>query len=109
MPGMTTRSTARTGRRLTRRITAFARAHGGSAEATVSYTGERGVRVVLVGADGGWGDLMAPDGDTARQALEAAGITPRDTFDAPLAAKVRTGRYEWSRMAGLQIGGPRNT
>ena len=25
-----------------------------------------------------------------------------------LAAKVRTGRYEWTRMAGIQVGGPRN-
>lgn len=108
MPGMTTR-TDRAGKRLTRQITAFARSHGGSAEATVSHIGARGARIVLVAADGDWGDLMAPDGDTARQALEAAGITPRDGFDAPLAAKVRTGPYEWTRMAGLQIGGPRNT
>jgi hypothetical protein len=31
-----------------------------------------------------------------------------ESFDGDFAAKVRTGPYEWSRMAGIQVGGPSN-
>ncbi len=31
-----------------------------------------------------------------------------EQFDGDFAAKVRTGPYEWSRMAGIQVGGPSN-
>lgn len=31
-----------------------------------------------------------------------------ESFDGEFAAKVRTGPYEWTRMAGIQIGGPAN-
>ena len=86
--------------RLAHRINAFATSHGG-AEAQIAYIGERGARIVLVGEDGGWGDLVAPTFETA----EKAGITRHETFDGELAAKVRTGPYEWKRMAGIQIGG----
>ncbi|GGL83730.1 hypothetical protein GCM10010129_29260 [Streptomyces fumigatiscleroticus] len=93
--------------RLAKRIGSFARAHGG-AEGQVAYIGQRGARIVLVGEDGGWGDLVAPSYALARQAAEKAGITVHDAFDGALAAKVRTGPYEWSRMAGIQLGGARN-
>jgi hypothetical protein len=94
--------------RLARRITAFAKAHG-AAEANVAYIGARGARIVLVGEDGTWGDLVAPTYATATAATARAGVTVHDTFDGELAAKVRTGPYEWSRMAGIQIGGRANT
>ncbi|WP_340562422.1 hypothetical protein [Streptomyces sp. GSL17-111] len=94
--------------RLAKQITAFAQRHGGSAEGQLAYLGQRGVRIVLVGADGGWGDLVATSHAVAEQAVERAGITVRETFDGEMAAKVRTGPYEWSRMAGMQIGGPAN-
>ncbi|MYR40805.1 hypothetical protein [Streptomyces sp. SID5910] len=94
--------------RLARRIDSFSKAHGG-AEGQVAYLGERGARIVLVGEDGGWGDLVAPSYEIAQQAVEKSGITAHDDFDGEFAAKVTTGRYEWSRMAGLQIGGPSNT
>ncbi|QDQ10885.1 hypothetical protein [Streptomyces spectabilis] len=91
--------------KLAKQITAFARAHGG-AEGQVAYIGQRGSRIVLVGADGGWGDLVAPTHPIALSAVEKAGITVHDDFDGDFAAKVRTGPYEWTRMAGIQIGGP---
>ncbi|MCW5249424.1 hypothetical protein [Streptomyces sp. SHP 1-2] len=103
----TQRIDAKAGRqvtRLARWIGAFSRAHGG-AEAQVAYLGQRGARIVLVGADGIWGDLVATSYDNARRAVEKAGITLREDFDGEMAAKVRTGPYEWSRMAGLQLGG----
>lgn len=93
--------------RLTKWITAFSAAHGG-AEGQVAYVGQRGARIVLVGADGGWGDLVAPSREIALKAVEKAGITLHDSFDGELAAKVRTGPYEWKRMAGIQLGGPAN-
>lgn len=93
--------------RLAKNIKAFAGAHGG-AEGQVSYLGRRGTRIVLVGEDGAWGDQVAPSYEIARKAVEKAGITVHDTFDGELAAKVRTGRYEWSRMAGIQLGGRRD-
>ncbi|MET8946530.1 hypothetical protein ABZX30_23895 [Streptomyces sp. NPDC004542] len=94
--------------RLARRIEAFSKAHGG-AEGQVAYIGERGARIVLVGEDGGWGDLVAPSPAIAEQAVRTAGITVHEAFDGEFAAKVRTGPYEWTRMAGIQVGGPGNS
>jgi poly-gamma-glutamate capsule biosynthesis protein CapA/YwtB (metallophosphatase superfamily) len=95
--------------RLAKQITAFAKSHGGAAEGQIAYIGEAGARIVLVGENGEWGDLVAPTYDIARSAVERSGITTHESFDGDLAGKVRTGRYEWSRMAGIQIGGPANT
>ncbi|MCT7352946.1 hypothetical protein N4P33_12295 [Streptomyces sp. 15-116A] len=90
--------------RLAKQITTFAKAHGG-AEGQIAYLGERGARIVLVGEDGDWGDLVAPSYDIAEKAVEKAGITRHESFDGEFAAKVETGPYEWKRMAGIQIGG----
>ncbi|SEF66831.1 hypothetical protein SAMN05216223_101666 [Actinacidiphila yanglinensis] len=95
-------------KRLARQIHAFGRAHGGT-DAQISYLGERGARIVLVGEDGAWGDLVAPRYELARRAVAESGVTVHEAFDGELAAKVRTGPYEWSRMAGVQIGGRPNT
>ncbi|WP_320779793.1 hypothetical protein [Streptomyces sp. CRN 30] len=94
--------------RLAGRIGSFSKAHGG-AEGQVAYLGQRGARIVLVGADGEWGDVVAPSYEVAEKAVEKAGLTVHESFDGEFAGQVRTGPYEWSRMAGLQIGGPRNT
>ncbi|MFI1967584.1 hypothetical protein [Streptomyces cinnamoneus] len=94
--------------KLARQITAFARSHGGSAEGQLAHIGRGTTRIALVGANGEWGNLVARSDETARKAVELAGITLRDEFDGEMAAQVRTGPYEWSRMAGLQIGGPAN-
>ncbi|MEU0964043.1 hypothetical protein ABZ357_00880 [Streptomyces sp. NPDC005917] len=90
--------------RLAKQISTFAKAHGG-ADGHVSYIGERGARIVLVGEDGGWGDLVAPTYEIAEQAVRKSGIELHDSFDGELAAKMTTGPYEWKRMAGIQIGG----
>jgi hypothetical protein len=107
-----TRAEARAGRqaaRLARQITSFAAAHGGTAEATVEYIGARGSRIVLVGANGEWGDLVAPTPAVAADAVARAGVTVHEDFGGEFAARLRTGRYEWTRMAGFQMGGPANT
>ncbi|MFD5572621.1 hypothetical protein [Streptomyces cadmiisoli] len=90
--------------RLAKQIGSFARAHGG-AEGNVAHLGQRGARIVLVGEDGAWGDLVAPTYAIAEQAVQKAGITTHESFDGEFAAKVRTGPYEWKRMAGIQLGG----
>ncbi|WP_338898936.1 hypothetical protein WBG99_27855 [Streptomyces sp. TG1A-60] len=94
--------------KLARQIGGFAKAHGG-AEAHVAYLGQLGARIVLVGEDGGWGDLVAPSYAIAEEAVKKAGVTAHEDFDGEFAAKVRTGPYEWSRMAGIQVGGPSNS
>ncbi|MFF7445150.1 MULTISPECIES: hypothetical protein [unclassified Streptomyces] len=94
--------------RLAKQISAFSKAHGG-AEGQVAYLGDRGARIALVGEDGEWGNLVAPSTEIARNAVEKAGITLHEDFDGEFAAKVRTGPYEWTRMAGIQLGGPKNT
>ncbi|MFJ3702276.1 MULTISPECIES: hypothetical protein [unclassified Streptomyces] len=91
--------------KLAKQINAFAKAHGG-AEGQLAHLGRMGTRIVLVGEDGGWGDLVAPSYAVAENATSKAGITVHEDFDGEFAAKVRTGPYEWSRMAGIQVGGP---
>jgi len=94
--------------RLARQMNAFARAHGG-ADASVEYLGRRGARIVLVGQDGSWGDVVAPTYELARAAAGSADVTVQEDFGGDMAARLRTGRYEWHRMAGIQIGGRPNT
>ncbi|MFE6779602.1 hypothetical protein [Streptomyces sp. NPDC057702] len=94
--------------RLAKEIDAFARTHGGSAEGQLAHIVRGSVRIALVGANGEWGNLVAPSRDVADRAVELSGLTVRDDFGGELAAKVRTGPYEWTRMAGIQLGGPRN-
>ncbi|MFJ3972734.1 hypothetical protein ACIPYR_31925 [Streptomyces parvus] len=104
------RKAARDGRRaakLAREIGAFAKEHGG-AEGQLAYIGQAGARIVLVGQDGAWGDLVAPTYAVAESAAAKSGITMHDAFDGEFALKVRTGPYEWSRMAGIQVCGPSN-
>lgn len=93
--------------KLAKQINAFAKEHGG-AEGHVEYIGRRGARIVLVGADGGWGDLVAPTYAIAEEAVKKADLTVHETFDGEFAARVRTGPYEWKRMAGIQLGAPSN-
>ncbi|WP_086800312.1 hypothetical protein [Streptomyces caniscabiei] len=102
------RTAERKAAKLAQQIGTFAKAHGG-AEAQVAYIGQLGARVVLVGEDGGWGDLVAPTYAIAEAAVAQAGVTVHEDFDGEFAAKVRTGPYEWSRMAGIQVGGPSNS
>ncbi|MEW2571538.1 hypothetical protein [Streptomyces sp. NPDC047070] len=93
--------------KLVKQISSFAEAHGG-AEGQVAYLGQKGARIVLVGEDGEWGDLVAPTYALAEEAVKQSGITVHEDFDGDFAGKVRTGPYEWTRMAGIQVGGPSN-
>ncbi|MFF5972759.1 hypothetical protein ACFY7C_14690 [Streptomyces sp. NPDC012769] len=102
-----TKGAERKAAKLAREIKAFSAKHGG-AEGQLAHIGQAGTRIVLVGEDGGWGDLVAPTHAIAQAAAEKAGLTLHEEFDGEFAAKVVTGPYEWTRMAGIQIGGPAN-
>ncbi|MFE0046912.1 hypothetical protein [Streptomyces albireticuli] len=106
--GPADRKALRLERRLARHVRAFAKSHGGTAEGQLAHIARGTTRIALVGANGEWGVLVAPSMETARKAAEIAGLTLHDEFDGEFAAKVRTGPYEWTRMAGLQLGGPAN-
>ncbi|WP_035841951.1 hypothetical protein [Kitasatospora azatica] len=93
----------RRAKRIAKNLTAFSKQHGGSADAVVEYVGRVATRIVLVGADGSWGDQVAPSYAVGRRAAELAGLTLHDSFEGELALKVRTGPYEWKRMAGIQL------
>ncbi|BFV56808.1 hypothetical protein KCMC57_up19120 [Kitasatospora sp. CMC57] len=95
----------RRAKRIAKHIERFAKQHGGTAEGVVEYVGGTATRIVLVGADGSWGDQVAPTHAVGRRAAELAGLTLHDDFEGELALRVRTGPYEWKRMAGLQLGG----
>ncbi|RKN42527.1 hypothetical protein D7294_13420 [Streptomyces hoynatensis] len=92
--------------RLARRVRDFAARHGAEGtEGHLAYLGARGYRLVLVGADGAWGDLVAPEREPLEAAAERAGVRLREALDGGLAGRMRTGPYEWRRMAGIQLGG----
>ncbi len=99
------RRAKRIAKRIAKHIQSFAKQHGGSAEGVVEYVGGIATRIVMVGADGSWGDQVAPTYAVGKRAAELAGLKLHDDFEGELALKVRTGSYEWKRMAGIQIGG----
>ncbi|GAA2141198.1 hypothetical protein GCM10009760_25210 [Kitasatospora kazusensis] len=101
----TTARAERRAKRIAKHIGSFAKQHGGSAEGVVEYVGGVATRIVMVGADGAWGDQVAPTYAVGRRAAELAGLTLHDSFEGELGLKVRTGSYEWKRMAGIQLGG----
>src|SRR5437868_202724 len=78
-------------RKLAKNIRRFAAAHGGQADAVIEHIGRDTTRIVLVGADGAWGDQVAKGYDAAKQAVEAAGATLHEEFPNDLAARVHTG------------------
>ena len=98
-------SDERRAQRIAKHVRAFATAHGGSADGVVEHVGRISTRIVLVGADGEWGDQVAPNRAVADRAVELSGITRHDEFDPEIGLRMRTGPYEWKRMAGLQLGG----
>ncbi|MFD8481892.1 hypothetical protein [Kitasatospora sp. NPDC059673] len=93
----------RRAKRIAKHLSSFAKQHGGSADGVVEYVGRTATRIVVVGADGTWGDQVAPTYAIGRRAAELAGLTLHEDFEGELGLKVKTGPYEWKRMAGIQI------
>ena len=69
-------------------------------DAVVEHLGRYGAKVVLVGADGRFGELVVDEPARARLACELAGATVHDGFDRELSARMRQSEDEWSRMGG---------
>lgn len=86
-----------------RALRAFVAAHGGAGTAVVEHLGRSRARVVVVAADGTWGDQVVtgvgPGTDAARAACDAAGIPVVDGWDRELSAAVRPSPAGWARMA----------
>ncbi|GIM85880.1 hypothetical protein [Salinispora arenicola] len=79
-------------------IKSFAAGHGG-AKAVIEYVGKRGARIVLVGADGVWGDQFADDTVVARQACAKAGVTVENEWERELMDQMRPSNDLWRSMA----------
>jgi hypothetical protein len=79
-------------------LRSFAAGHGG-ATAVIEYVGKRGARIVLVGADGVWGDQFADGTDTARQACAKAGIAVENGWERELMDQMRPSIDLWRSMA----------
>jgi hypothetical protein len=94
-----------------RRIQRFGVRHGTSENASPTaapeHVGRDAVRLVLVGADGVFGDVVIRGAARAATAVALAGAATEDASDRELTARISTGPYEWRRMAGLQLGGRR--
>ncbi len=84
---------------LAQRVLAFRREHGG-ADAVVQHVGRGSGEVVLVGADGAWGNLLGHDVAVAREACALADTTLHTAWPSGLGARVRTGEEQWREMGG---------
>jgi hypothetical protein len=79
-------------------LRSFAAGHGG-ATAVIEYVGKRGARIVLVGADGVWGDQFTDGTDTARLACAKAGIAVENGWERELIDQMRPSNDLWRSMA----------
>lgn len=79
-------------------IRSFADAHGG-AKAVIEYVGKRGARIVLVGADGVWGDQFASGTDVARAACDRAGVVVENGWERELMDQMGPAKDSWRSMA----------
>lgn len=84
---------------LAQRVLAFKREHGG-ADAVVQHLGRGTGEIVLVGADGAWGNLVVRSATLAREACALGGATLHDTWPAGLGSRVRSGEDVWREMGG---------
>jgi hypothetical protein len=93
-----------------RRLRAFAEEHRsehGRAAVVVEHVGRGLTRLVVVGGDGAFGDVLVRDSTRAERAVQLSGLPTEEATSRELAGRIRTGHYEWERMAGLQLGGRR--
>ena len=78
----------------------FAREHGGSATAVVTYLGRRGARIVAVGADGAFGDAVVSSVAAGQLVCAEAGIDVSDEWTRELSDAIRFTAAERRRMGG---------
>jgi len=82
------------------RLRAFVGGHGGAGEAVVEPIGRVGVRIVVVAADGAYGDAVASGAEAAAVICERAGIPVADGWTRELTAVITPSAADRRRMAG---------
>jgi hypothetical protein len=88
-----------------KRIAEFVKAHGKpdtAVRAVVEPIGRAGARIVLVGADGAMGDVMAKDVETATSAVEAAAGVEQAEWDRETISGTKIGPAHRRKMATMQ-------
>jgi len=88
--------------RAARRVRVFAAEHGaGRGQEVDGYLvglGDRWARLVVVGPDGAWGDVVVPAGDGGRAAAALARVRLVEPDDRRVTTVMRTGFPAWRRM-----------
>ena len=88
--------------RAARRVRAFAAEHGaGRGQEVDGYLvglGDRWARLVVVGPDGAWGDVVVPAGDGACATAALARVRLVEPDDRRVTTAMRTGLPAWRRM-----------
>jgi hypothetical protein len=94
--------------RAAREIQRFGGSDGSGVDAVVAHVARGAGRITMVGPDGALGDQVLPSVAKAELAVALAGARRHENFPPEVVGRIRTGRYEWTRMAGIQLGGPPN-
>ncbi len=81
------------------RLRSFVAAHGGTGTAVCDYLGRRGVRIVVVAADGRFADAVVPDLEIAAATCKAAGLTVGE-WDRELTNRIEVSAADRRRMGG---------
>lgn len=106
-PAPLDRSAVRTARRIQRFAAEHADGDDASVHVVLENVGRYGVKLVLVGADGRFGELMATDVPRAELAGRLAGANVSSgEFERELTARMRQTPQEWSRMGGVSASVP---
>lgn len=92
-------NTEKTKARAIKRLIALKDAHGGSGTAVLEHMGRHGVRIVLVAADGTYGDATVPNMQVAAEVAEAAALTV-GTWDRETSGLIAPTPKDRQRMAG---------
>jgi hypothetical protein len=86
--------------RAVKAATRFVAAHGRPSRAVVENIGRAGARIVLVGKDGAFGDLVLSDVATAEAVLEQVPDLEPSEWDRETTAALRIGAAHRHKMAG---------
>jgi len=78
----------------------FVAAHGRQSRAVVENIGRAGARIVLVGEDGAFGDVVVPDVATAEAVVAAVPDLAPSEWDRETTAALRIGSAHRHKMAG---------
>jgi len=82
------------------RLRAFVTEHTGPARAVITYMGRSGARIVVVAADGSFGDAIVSGLKAGARVCEQAGIQVADGWDRELSAQITPSAADRERMAG---------